>query len=375
MRVLGLVSFKVYPAHMGGQKGVTLFYDHLARHLDVSLAVSRDNRGLADAAYPVHSLLYPNRQMAKNGVLLKQLESIIRSEKINCLIAEHSYTGWLAYLLGKRTGLPFIVHSHNREAQRFKLMQRSWWKAYDRYEAWVHRKAAFSFFISEEDRSHAISSYGLLPELTDVIPYGIIPPKGYGEARRQLYEQFGLTGEVLFHFNGTMDYEPNMEAVGFLLNEVSPRLWKAGVSHSLLLTGKRLPPSLQEAVKRTPGALYLDFVPDINLVYQASDVFLNAVTNNSGVKTKLIEALANHCPVASTHSGAAGVPSHLYKEKLISTPDGDWDAFTDAAIRLARAPRYPTPPLFFEYFTWTNIAANAASHIKAVVTQHEGPRS
>ena len=60
MNVLGLVSFRIFPTHMGGQKGVAVFYYYLQKHVNVLLAVSDDNQ--ESKATETAGILYPNKK-------------------------------------------------------------------------------------------------------------------------------------------------------------------------------------------------------------------------------------------------------------------------------------------------------------------------
>ena len=144
--VLGLVSFRVFPSEMGGQKGVTLFYQHLAAHHRIVLACSENNETSGQQHAKTFPALHHNRKIYLNIFRVKQLSEIVKQEKIDCIIAEHSFTGWMAWWLARRNHLPFIIHSHNIEALRFRQMNRRWWKLYLAYEKWIHRQAHFSFF-------------------------------------------------------------------------------------------------------------------------------------------------------------------------------------------------------------------------------------
>ena len=365
-KILALVSFKIFPAHMGGQKHVALFYEYLNRHHPVYMLASNDNIEAIDASYPVETLLYPNKKMMSNYGLVKEIEYIIEREKIDCIIAEHSYTGWLGHLLRKKTKKPFIIHSHNLEVYRFKQMKRRGWWMYKPYEKWVHRTANHSFFISQEEMGIAMKEFGLKNDKCSVSPYGIEKPATIEDAKQKVREKYNLTTQYIFHFNGTMDYEPNMDAVNYLVKEIGPRLEKSGIDHTIVISGKRLPESLQKKVKGSRNIVYLDFIEDINAMYQASHIFLNPVVNNSGVKTKLVEALANHCTVVSTASGASGIPKNCYEGKMFIARDQDWNEF--CLLVLAQLEnKAPVPPEFFNYFSWHNIAVHAAGVIDQIV--------
>jgi glycosyltransferase involved in cell wall biosynthesis len=150
---------------------------------------------------------------------------------------------------------------------------------------------------------------------------------------------------------------------------VDPLLRQTGLDYLLLISGKRLIPRLQQRIVGSPTIRYVNFIPDINGVYQGCDLFVNPVTNDSGVKTKVIEALANGCKVVSTVAGAAGIPEHVAGEQLVKVKDGDWPAFVAAVTNALAVEKISTPASFFEYFSWTNIAAKAAAHIQEVIRQ------
>jgi polysaccharide biosynthesis protein PslH len=364
-KILALVSFKIFPPHMGGQKHVALFYEYLNRHHPVYMLASNDNIEAIEASYPVETLLFPNKRMMSNYGLVPEIVEIIKREKIDCIIAEHSYTGWLGHLLRKKTGKPFIIHSHNLEVYRFKQMKRRGWWMYKPYEKWVHRTADHSFFISREEMDMAVHQFGLKTHKCSVSPYGMERPVLMEEAGRIVRKKYNLTTQYIFHFNGTMDYEPNMDAVGYLVNEIAPRLERSGLDHTIVISGKRLPSFLREKVKTCRNMVYLDFIDDINAMYQASHVFLNPVVNNSGVKTKLIEALANNCTVISTVSGASGIPQNCYEGKMFTAKDHDWDTFCQLVQKQVEN-KSSVPFEFFNYFSWHNIAMEASQVIDQI---------
>ncbi len=363
--VLALVSFKVFPPHMGGQKGVVLFYEALRKHHQVFMAASTDNLETIEAGFEVAKVLHPNKKMLRNFSRLPALVKLVKEKNIDVLIAEHSYTGWLAWLLQKATGKPFIIHSHNIEAYRFRQIKKKLWFMYRPYERWVHTKAAHNFFISEEDRQFAIDKFCLQPARCSVITYGIEHPKKIDNAHLLLKKKTGIKSTYIFHFNGTLDYEPNVEAVKIIIEKLNPVLQTLINDYTILITGKRLPDTLQRTITATKNILYPGFVDDIDEVYQGSDLFINTVPENAGIKTKLVEALANNCTVVSTQSGVAGMPPLTYGQKIITVPDGDWKAFALAMLK-ALEEESQTPSSFFQYFSWTNIAATAAQQIESV---------
>lgn len=366
MNILGLVSFRIFPTHMGGQKGVALFYRYLQQHATVLLAVSNDNQESKETG--IEKKLFPNKKIYRNLFTLSSLKKIVREKKIDLIIAEHSYTGWIAWLLQRSTGKPFIIHSHNIESKRFHQMHVWWWKLYKKYEGWIHRKANHNFFISEEDMEFAVKEFKLPASRCSVVTYGV-EETAYTESKLWVRKKTGLPEDkLLLLFNGTLDYTPNFDAVVTLVEEIEPRLQKRTHNYLILITGNRARKNLIEKILSNKNVLYLGYVDDVNLYYQACDLFLNPVSNDTGIKTKLVEAIANNCTTISTVSGASGIRKELCGEKLITVQDRDWNSFADKIVEYKNASA-KTPQSFYNYYSWKIITGRAAQKMNELTNE------
>jgi len=363
--VLGLVSFRIFPTYMGGQKGVALFYKYLQQHVNVLLALSSDNQDTD--LVRTQKLLFPNKKIYLNYFRRKELKGIVASNEIDVVIAEHSYVGWLAWLVSKTTSKPFIIHSHNIESKRFKQMRKWWWRLYYQYERWIHRKANFNFFIAEEDRQFAIRKFKLPSARCSVITYGI--EVGNLEAnKRLLRRQLRLNDrKFILLFNGTLDYEPNCEAVEVLVDVIEPLMRSILEDYEIVITGNRARRRLIEKMLSGTNINFIGYVDDVDLYYQAADLFINPVSNDTGVKTKLIEAIANNCTAVSTESGASGIRKDLCGDKLVTVKDGDWDSFVNAIVKCLEDTQSTTEPEFYRYYNWETITKKASETIYSLV--------
>lgn len=362
--VLGLISFRVFPTHMGGQKGVALFYKYLQKHVHILLAVSEDNVDAGAVRLVKH--LYPNKKIHFNLFKIKQLEALVLANQIDVIICEHSYTGWLGWLLQRRTGRPFIIHSHNIESKRFQQMGKWWWKIYQWYEGWIHRKAQHSFFISEEDKQFGLKAFRLSSAHCTVITYGI-EKKPLTEDKPDLRKKLGLdVNRTLLLFNGTLDYEPNYAAVEILIDKIAPLLSKKLDNFQIIITGNRAPAALAKKMLGSNNVHYTGYVDDVDEYYRAADLFINPVSNDTGVKTKLIEALANHCTAVSTESGATGIRKELCGQKLILCKNHDWTGFAEKTIEALDKKDSFTPLEFFTFYQWEHITEMAFEKISGL---------
>lgn len=363
--ILVLVSYKVFPAEMGGQNAVLNLYQYLSTHHNIHFVLSSDNGMPKD--FRVERILFPHKKMLWNVFKIFQLKNICKKQKIQLIIAEHSYTGWIAYLVQKVTGIPFLIRSHNIETSRFRQMKRPFWKWYGLYEKWIHRKADYNFFITEEDKRIAISQFGLSLSKSDVVPYGIKRPKEIIDTRIKFSEKFGIHSPHIFYFNGTLDYLPNRVAIECLIDKLDPILQLKDLDYIIIISGKNLPANLANRINTCANIIYIGFIEEVNLLYQSASVFLNPVTNNSGIKTKVVEALANHCKVVSMRDGATGISPDLYGAQMVLAENGDWQGFAEKVITILQCPHSKTPQAFFDYFSAEKISEKAAGKINLLV--------
>jgi len=293
------------------------------------------------------------------------LKKLIREKQIEVIIIEHPYLAWLGWLLKLRTGLPLVIRSHNIEALRFKALGKWWWRILADYERWAHKKANHSFFITQEDADYAVATYGLEASATSVITYGMERSQTLdNSAKQNAITNFKRKNRIPEHctlllFNGIFGYEPNDVALELLIEKIYPALLKMDKNFHLLICGKAIPNQYQN--KKTDNLSVLGYVPDINEVFQAAEIFLNPIWLGGGIKTKLVEALAAGAGAVSFASGAIGINPFLLKGKLAIVPDGDISAFIQSTIRLRAELNQPTPQAFLEHFDWEKIAQKAVS--------------
>jgi len=365
MNILGLVSFNAFPAKMGGQKGVADFYGYLSEKTTVYLDVSLENEQEANKHFTVFRVL-PNHwwgwlYLFKIPLLVKQ----IRGLQIDVLIIEHSYFGWMGFLLQILTGKPFVIHSHNIETERFKIANRFWWRGYRVYEKWAHRKASHIFYKCDEDAQYFLDLLGNQHPPYSIIPYGIhaaaLPSAEVIEvARKWIRAKHKIDSKgLLFLFNGTLDYAPNTDAVEIIIRLIIPVLRTKNIPFKIILCGNRINSSMESAIKAIPEIIWAGYVEDLDSYLRGVDAFIQPSVKATGIKTKLVEALANDLTVITTVSGARGLQQAYLKDKLIQVNDMDIAEFINKMIVVKEQQEVHTPPAFFEAFNWKQITTKA----------------
>ncbi len=360
-----LAPYNVYPARTGGKKFIAFFHQYLSKLLPVQFVSVRDNEMPPGFKHDLSAIAGSSSFRYANPVLFFRLKKIIKEKKITDLIIVHPYFGWLAWLLKKATGVRLSLLSHNIESVRFKSMGKWWWRGLWLYEKKTHNIIDHNFFVTETDLQFAVKNYGLSPAKCDVITYGTelsCSPSAEekSDAAAALRKTYNISpDEKILLFNGTLDYLPNIEAVEYILDHINPSLIKKGFRYKLIICGKGLPEQFNELkTGKIQNITYAGFVDDIDILFRGADIFLNPVISGGGIKTKLVEALANSLTAVSSESGALGVQPALAPGKLSVVKDHDWEAFTNAIVSADSAGITGTS--FFNHFYWGNIAAKAA---------------
>jgi glycosyltransferase involved in cell wall biosynthesis len=366
--VLSIVTYKIFPAKLGGQKGIALFNEYFSKQEKLFCFTIKDNDP-SFAPYKVFNFLSNNKLRYINVFNFSLIKKLIRENNITHIICEHPYYGWMALLLKYFCKVKVIIHSHNIEAARFKTVGKWWWKILWYYEKWVHTKADFTFCINEHDRNYIYENYKLALEKSAVITYGIswscvpdvIEKK---EARNFLLNKYSLPAETkLFLFNGTLNYGPNLDAVKNIVEKINPLFIQKNIRYKIIICGKGLPAEMNELKEyMQENVIYAGFVDDISRYFKGADVFINPVTHGGGIKTKLVEALGYNLNAVSTLNGAIGVDQKICNGKLLLTENQDWQAFNDK-MEIAAKIDESISSEFFDHFYWGNIAAKAADTI------------
>lgn len=363
--VLSLVSYKIFPAKLGGQKGIACFNKYFSQFHKLTCVTIKDNDP-ALAEYDVLNILSNSKLRYFNLFYFFILRKIIKHNNITHLIIEHPYYGWLGILLKWACKIKIIVHSHNIEAHRFKSVGKWWWWILWNYEKFVHRNADHSFCITEEDRQYMIRNFKIDAAKCTVITYGIewnSPPTQEEKQTAKIFlcSKYSLSENLnLYLFNGMLDYKPNLDALQAILNYINPILLSSDLTYKIIICGKNLPAELNELKDYTDkNIIYAGFVEDISVYFKGVDVFINPISSGGGIKTKLVEALGYDLNAVSTINGATGVDENICNGKLLLTANSNWQMFAYNMIE-SIAIKNHTPPTYFEHFYWKNSAAKAS---------------
>jgi glycosyltransferase involved in cell wall biosynthesis len=109
----------------------------------------------------------------------------------------------------------------------------------------------------------------------------------------------------LFHL-GAMNWEPNQDAIRWFVNEWFPKIHQQFPDITFHFAGKGMPKEFLE-LKSNNVFCYRE-VPDASSFMLQYDVLVVPLRHGSGLRIKILEAMALGIPVISTRKGAGGMP-------------------------------------------------------------------
>ena len=199
----------------------------------------------------------------------------------------------------------------------------------------------------------------------EVVPTGVDPvpaaPLGSGPPR--------------LVFTGALAYRPNADAVRYLCREIFPRVRRLHPDARLSIVGPGASPELRAACEGD-GVEFLGFVPDVFDVLRRSTMFVCPMREGTGIKVKVLEAMACGLPIVATPLALEGIPEaedgrHLRVASVAATfADRVSELLRDPGLRRLLGER--ARGLSARY-AWDRLGDEVDRHCRAEVARHRAP--
>jgi glycosyltransferase involved in cell wall biosynthesis len=194
------------------------------------------------------------------------------------------------------------------------------------YEGAVGRRCDALVCVSETDRRAWQQVAGASVPIT-VIPIGIDADELTPLPRRP-------SANRVVHI-GTMFWPPNVDAVRWFLEEVWPRILAARPDAACDIIGAEPPRTLRNLAASTSSVQLHGYVSDPRPLLANAGAVVVPLLAGSGMRVKILTALAHGLPVVSTTIGCEGIDVEPGRDLLVA--DGAAD-FAAAALRLLDEP-------------------------------------
>ena len=132
---------------------------------------------------------------------------------------------------------------------------------------------------------------------------------------------------------GAMFYPPNVDGVLWFIREILPHIRREVPDARLRLVGPRPDRAILRAAAGEDHILVTGYANDMSQAYAACAAAIVPLRAGSGMRVKILDAMARGLPVISTRLGAEGI--HVSNDENILLAD-DPKQFAQAAVRLLR---------------------------------------
>jgi len=157
-----------------------------------------------------------------------------------------------------------------------------------------------------------------------------------------------------FVFTGTMDYQPNVDAVAWFADVVLPTLRAAQTDAQFVIVGAN-PATAVKALASRPGIIVTGRVPDVQPYLAHATAAVAPLRIARGIQNKVLEALAMGCPtIVSTHA-LTGIGRPETAPVIVADSAEEWVAACQRLLddpALAAALRARARPFVIDHFGW-----------------------
>lgn len=215
----------------------------------------------------------------------------------------------LADVLADLVDAPRVIDAHNVESMIWRRLYeceasspkrwyiREQWRKFEGLERRAFGGATRVTAVSEQDAALIRGRFGA--RNVSVVDNGI--DRAFFESVRPNPDPKAML------FLGSLDWRPNIDAVGLLLDRIFPAVVAAEPSARLRIVGRKPPGALVRRAREMPGVEIHADVPDVRPFLATSGALVVPLRIGGGSRLKILEALACRLPVISTPVGAEGL--------------------------------------------------------------------
>lgn len=233
------------------------------------------------------------------------LVSVLRQVPVQLIQLEGSYLLPYVRMLRRHSAAPVVLRAHNLEHQIWESQaaaEPSWWRR------WLLRR--LSLGLKRFERKHVNDCDAVVAiSQADAAGWRLL------DCRRPIFvSEVGVEvpqaapplpePPVLF-FIGSMDWLPNQTGIVWFLREVWPGLRREFPQLTFRIAGRNFPQWLRRC--ECDGVYMEGEVADAAAFMRAGSVLVVPLFSGSGIRVKIIEALALGRPVVATPLGASGI--------------------------------------------------------------------
>jgi len=301
----------------------------------------------------------------------KLLKEVIIAHNIDTVIIDSPFLG--EYLLDLRewsSTIDIFLRTHNVE---FAIHQRlsqteSWLKSHfyrisakqlQQYELLLMKLVQGVMTVSETDKETFLS-------LGVTTPIQAIPTC----VDLQRFPALSLKRKPLtYFFFGSLDWAPNIEGLEWFIKNVYPFI-KESLPHSEFHIGGKSPSKELLTLCENNGIQCHGMVPDANEFFQTYSVMVVPLLSGSGIRIKILEALAASTPMVTTTIGIEGISFRGTSIRIQDSPADFAKDVIDLLLNPATSTELAKQRIYIEeHYGWDAVMKKAIDFLKAKKNQ------
>lgn len=224
-----------------------------------------------------------------------------------------------------------FVHFHNLESDLFSLRSHFWknpavslvhqmnaWKL-KRHESQLSFLSDELWFLSHLD----LKKFRERSQINPKCPLRHVGPTFDPTLFQKRTLKFAKSKptELVLGLIGGYDFEPNRASLAWVIQELAPLLKKRGFQGKILIAGKGVPSSLLTEANSYGFFEFTGFLSDVEDFWSRLSFLLIPQFGGSGVRIKLLEALASGVPIMANYEALKPLSEKLQNSPLIFRSD------------------------------------------------------
>ena len=269
--------------------------------------------------------------------MVNKLTQILKSETFDIIHIESIYMAPYIPLIRKYSKAKILMRLHNIEHQIWERLSENEhnpvmklaYKVNAHQLRRVERKILLEvdgyMSISEPDYQYFHDTMPNLPGV--VIPFGI----NVDNYDMEDDDYIATDHPSLFHL-GSMNWSPNVEGIEWFLDEVWPDILTAHPDLTFTLAGHDIPDSIRN--RQDKNVTVVGAVPDANEFMMDHDIMVVPLLSGSGIRIKIVEAMALGRVVITTSIGAEGLDVQDGKHLFIANTPEEFVAVVNKCVSM-----------------------------------------
>jgi glycosyltransferase involved in cell wall biosynthesis len=245
--------------------------------------------------------------------MMRIIADLVERTRYDVVIAEFSEMGMYLYRNPYLSAVRKVVSCHRCLTTAFcryvqtagvppmlRLKSVSQVKPLEKYEFEMYRTMDHILTLTAEDRFTLLNHAPQLP--ASVIPPGI----DFDYLDRDVAKS---TGPPIILMSGYFADKSNSDGALWFAHEVWPRIAKAHPDLQLYLVGAGTDREIDRLAELDDRIVVTGAVDDLRPFREQARIFINPIRLGSGLRIKVLEAMASGLPTVSTSLGTAGMPA------------------------------------------------------------------